>query len=30
MMNHQTTAEHFLMLLDEIRETGRDLLHTEE
>jgi L-2,4-diaminobutyrate decarboxylase len=26
MMNHETSAEHFGMLLDEIRETGRDLL----
>jgi L-2,4-diaminobutyrate decarboxylase len=26
MMNHRTTAAHFLMLLDEIRETGQGLL----
>jgi L-2,4-diaminobutyrate decarboxylase len=30
MMNHETSAEHFGMLLDEIRETGRQLLQTEE
>jgi L-2,4-diaminobutyrate decarboxylase len=30
MMNHRTNAEHFRMLLDEIREAGRDLLFTEE
>jgi L-2,4-diaminobutyrate decarboxylase len=30
MMNHQTSTEHFRMLLDEIRETGRDLLAGEE
>jgi L-2,4-diaminobutyrate decarboxylase len=30
MMNHQTSVEHFRMLLDEIRETGRALLFAEE
>jgi len=29
MMNHQTTAEHFAMLLDEIKETGSALLSAE-
>ena len=28
MMNHQVTAEHFRLLLDEIRTVGRDLLAT--
>jgi L-2,4-diaminobutyrate decarboxylase len=30
MMNHQTTTEHFRMLLDEIKETGSALLSAEE
>ena len=30
MMNHQTTTEHFSMLLDEIKETGSALLSAEE
>ncbi|WP_369212301.1 pyridoxal phosphate-dependent decarboxylase family protein [Streptomyces flavofungini] len=30
MMNHQITAEHFRMLLSEIKRTGRELIESDE
>lgn len=30
MMNHQTSVEHFRMLLDEVRATGQEILDEEE